>query len=612
MASPYDALLEATKQPSPYDALLTVAQQPTLTSQIGDVALDRLKAAGQGALSSIPGVASARAFSNPDASGVDKASAVAGDIGGAAMLATPGGIARKLGLGAAINAGIEGSGIGPGARYLADKLTNIPAPETSSVPLNMLIRTPQNIAAALVELAPSLLMGKALGGEVNKPSAIPPYTAMLEKLGGKPLPSAYATNPITQTIGKGIERAARTNPITEGIVSPVDTANIEAIRGFAENKVPGSTEKSGFQGGQELQKIVENANEANQANYKAVLDQVKDVEIPKGMQKPGKVAAIKIRDLLNSEGFMPDEVTKLIQNTASDIERQGKTPGSYDEQIKKFNYENKKLLQDNPLNAGVLNHYFGQVNDILKQTHYDTLNQLKPGLGDILKSTNFDYAQSKGSLFGPFAEMAGGKVEELPRKMLTSGEEFRNTAKKNLSKQGYGALQDEAMAEMFRMAQDEKGNLNAKSLGTLYGKRFKNMDWRPDQRSAIESTIGMMQKAGLGSLSEENPSGTAGTASKIGHITAFPTAIGLAPLTHGASLIPPVAEALGSAAYIKAPQVARAIGKVANAPIPGTPVVPKAIKSAIPQIGLAGYLARSQPSLSQTMKDEYKRRSERR
>jgi hypothetical protein len=550
---------EATSQAASW-----VAKNPrkSVADKVGDMALDRAKVFGEGALSAIPGVATARALSSPDSSGVNKAASIAGDIGGAALLATPGGIARKLGAGALISGGLEATGINPAARWLAKKQENmIPNPNYPSkvagieglgTAANFASQVPGNIAASLTELAPSLLAGKAIGG--SSPRKTSPYTTMLEDLGGKPLPSAYATSKTGASIGRGIERVARTNPLVEGSVEPMDTANIESVRGYASKNIPGSLESSGSTGGSNIKAIMDKANLQNQENYGKVMDRVKNIKtLPEGIPEPGKVAALKLKGILKTTDFIPDEAVKLINKTADRLEANGNNPSAYDAEIKRFNYENQKLLEGKgPGVADSLDHYFGKANEILKQTHYDTLNKVRKGLGDALKNTNFDYAQTKSGLFGPFAKMAGGRVEDLPGKMLSSGEEFRNTAKTQLGEEGYGELQNEAMAEMFRRSMDAQGNLNAKSLELMYGKRFKGMDWRPEQRAVVDNVLGMMKKAGLGSLNVENPSGTAGTSSRIAHDILSKSIVGIPPL---------LIESLAQKAYLKSPSITKPFRK---------------------------------------------------
>jgi len=127
----------------------------------------------------------------------------------------------------------------------------------------------------------------------------------------------------------------------------------------------------------------------------------------------GPIAAQRLRDILKRPGFIPDEAKALINETANKVDDPKLTPMEYDAKIKEFNYNNKKLLKDSGANANTLDHFFGAANDALKQTHYEGLNQIQPGLGDSLKNTNFDYATDKGNLFGPFGKWVDGKPMEV-------------------------------------------------------------------------------------------------------------------------------------------------------------------------------------------------------
>ena len=541
------------------------AASPSLASQAWNLALSQGAKGAKAALFSIPGVNTASTFSNPASTGVDKASALAGDIGGLALLATPNGIAKKLAMGAGLGAGLEASGINQGANVLANKVQNVYSPTGQSVAGNFIKMIPQTLAATAIQAAPALLTGKLVAGAggAEEAAAKPQAAALLEQQGGTPMPSASINSPIGKVAAQGFERLAKTNPLIDATtIKPMEAQNAQAIKGYVAKQAPGSLDPNGAAGGQTIMDIVNRANEANQVNYKAVMDKIPQGKYPKQLGNPGKQAASQILDLLNNQGYMNDDVTGLIQDTAKNISRQGNTPQGYDNAIKQFNDEKLDLLNDNPLRAGSINHFTGAVNDILKNTHYDALNHLNPdgsynptssALGDILKSTNFDYAQSKNQFFGPLADMTGGKIEDLPRKMLTAGSQFQGVAKKQLGPDIYGDLQNEGLNELMRQAQDNKGNLNAQKLESLYHK-YNTMDWRPEQKEAIENTIGMMRAAGLNSLAEENPSGTATNAAKIAHVGAL----------FQPHLWPALAgETAAQAAYFKAPQ---AIDALSNNP----------------------------------------------
>ena len=569
------------------------AASPSLASGAGSLALSQAGKGAKAALFSLPGVNTASTFSNPNATGIDKASALAGDIGGAALLATPGGIIRKLGLGAGISAGLEASGINQGANALANKVQNIYSPTGQSVAGNFIKQIPQTLAATVIQSLPALIAGKFVaksGALEGEPGETPPATALLEQQGGTPPPSASISNPVGKVAAQGFERLAKTNPLIDAsIIKPMEAQNAQAIKGYVTKQAPGSLEPNGASGGKTIMDIVNRANEANQINYKDILDKIPQGKYPEQMGNPGKQAASKMLDLLNTQGYMNDDVVGLIQDTAKNIARQGNTPQGYDNAIKQFNDEKLDLLNDNPLRAGSINHFTGAVNNILKNTHYDALNHLNPdgsynptnsGLGDILKGTNFDYAQSKNQFFGPLAEMTGGKIEDLPRKMLTAGTKFQDVAKKQLGTDIYSDLQNEGLNELMRQAQDAKGNLNAQKLENLYHK-YNAMDWRPDQKSAIENTIGMMHAAGLNSLAEENPSGTATNAAKMAHVGALFQPHLWGPLT---------AETAAQGLYFKLPQAYRAIQ---NTPIAQSLAAQRGgVSPALQQAAFGAYLAR--------------------
>ncbi len=429
---------------------------------------------------------------------------------------------------------------------------------------NYASRIPSGIAQTFNSATPGGLMAALAGraGAFEKPVAkapvqtMPNTSSLLEQHGGSPLPSADLPNGIMRTFGKGVERLARTNPAgPEGMMEARDTKNVGAIKGYVEKKIPTAFE-SGLEGGQKLKDIVGAQAEQAGKNYKAVISQVKD--LPAFANGEQVKAADSLNSILNTKDFVPDEAKKLIADTANRISKV-KTPGEYDAEIKRFNYENQKLLD--PTKPGMntsLNHYFNLANEALKSSHYEALNNLSPGLGDTLKNTNFDYANQKGELFGPFARMAGGRLEDLPKKMLSGGEEFRNAAKEHLGKEAYGQLQDEALAAMFREAATKGTNgesvLNGQTLANLFGKKYKGMDWRPDQQEIIQNTLGMMDKAGINSLRQENASGTAGTSAKLKHtIAAF----------SGVGTLPVLGEAALEAAYLKAGRpIMKGIGKV--------------------------------------------------
>lgn len=562
--------------------------------------------------------------------GIEGAAEAAGDIGGALLMPVAG--LRGVATGALAGAGLNASGamkVAPAFESAVDKyapkwpevgakgqgaLKNFVARSGMAPALNVGTQLAKATGSTLIDTGLGLVAGHG-AGKITKPTVmgkapLSEGTRLLEEYGGAPPTSAYLQGPVSGALAKTTEHYSRTNPLLRGITEGQDTKNIEAVSKYLQAKAPeGAARLTGESGGLKSQAVVESAYDTAKKNYEGVMKEVQQL-IPKSESKIpsyeksagslplfeasgeklgigkqysgyGPIAAEKLKQILNRtdfEGPTPESISPesraIIEKYAKELDNPKLTPAQYDVKVKDFNRDVKLKLNEQPGLRDEFDHYMGEANQILKDTHIDGLNKIQEGLGDKLAATNFDYAVSKGDLFGPFGKMNEGKVEDLPRKILSSGVEFRATAKRFLKPEDYAKLQDVAEGELIQQATDKAGVVNLKKLKSNYMQKYKGFDWRPDQAEHIENLISMMEKAGIQDLDIANPSGTAGTLANMGHLTALGApvvaAIGGHPVGALQAAGAMAAGTGGLAAFLKGgPMAQRAI----RANVPGTPLL---------------------------------------
>lgn len=171
-------------------------------------------------------------------SGLEKGSAMLGDVSNAALTALT--LGKGLGAGAALNAGLEASGVNEGLRKAGLALENAYEPKSSSVALNMLGNAPAYAGSMAMNILPAILAGKFKFGE---PAPVPGIDPAIEaranfaKAEGLPLTKGETLGRTSQDALK--EAAYRRSPGGEGAALDMQAKQQAAIREGLAKRVTG-------------------------------------------------------------------------------------------------------------------------------------------------------------------------------------------------------------------------------------------------------------------------------------------------------------------------------------------------------------------------------------
>lgn len=520
--SDYESQTKSSEPSADAQAPSPVAQEPS-----------RLKSALAGA---IPGGQTYLASQNPDASFADKLGAASGDLMNAALMVGSGGTAGLL----------KQAALGAGAGALAPELTKlsqygsekggnlakytpigalaglIPA-NTRSMPLQILRNSPEMAGQIVGSALPQALLaflGKGMQ-KVTGESLAPTQAAQsLEALGGRPTAAQSLKPGIAGGISHLLESSARTNPLLEGKYRAIDEANAGAVA----NKAKGSfgadilDPESAANTGSALKGNLDTLARQRSAEYAPAVEALKGA---KGYTKFGKDIVGSAIKAGAENGVLPD-VAALWEKNSKGLAN-ANTPAKVDLEFQ--NMRHRFATQFADLKAadasayGAAERSFAIMERAAKDSYYNGLNKIQPGLGDQIREAKGDYAEASQAM-SPLSKALAAKGENAPEqvgpRVLKSGSSALERLTQDADPQTRQSIQQQLARTILEQSKGKDG-LSSSRLESQLNSNRSATPMLGNQAQALQELLALGKAAGQENLGQANPSGTAVTLGRLGH-----------------------------------------------------------------------------------------------